>query len=252
MTSFLTFALAAPLASFGAVAVGERRASGDRPAKSAVLGLVAGALGIEREDSEAHATLAGESFYAVRIEALRGRSAGRLMTDYHTIQTAPSGRNRRFATRREEVADRRDLGTILSYREYRSDCSFTIALWPRVSPPRFSLEQISEALRKPVFTSYAGRKACPLMLPMQPLIVEAGDVHQALERRDAIAMSEAKKDFLSRYGLLGEPRGLALDAEAAADMPGRRERRRDEVLDRSRWQFGLRDELVRAWNGGAA
>ena len=72
MPSFLTFTLAAPLASFGSIAVGERRASSDRPAKSAILGLAAGALGIEREDNEAHAALAHELFYAVRTENPEG------------------------------------------------------------------------------------------------------------------------------------------------------------------------------------
>jgi CRISPR system Cascade subunit CasD len=158
MPSFLTFTLAAPLASFGGIAVGERRASSDRPAKSAILGLVAGALGIEREDNEAHAALAHELFYAVRTENLKVRSPRRLMTDYHTAQTPPQVRNRRFAMRREEAADKQNLRTILSYREYRSDCSFSVALWPRVSPSRFSLEKLAEALRKPVFVPYVGRK----------------------------------------------------------------------------------------------
>src|SRR5689334_9905919 len=108
MPSFLTFTLAAPLASFGSIAVGERRASSDRPAKSAILGLVAGALGIEREDNEAHAALAHELFYAVRTENLKVRSPRRLMTDYHTAQTPPQVRNRRFATRREEAADKQN------------------------------------------------------------------------------------------------------------------------------------------------
>jgi CRISPR-associated Cas5-like protein len=44
MARFLTLTFAAPLASFGAIAVGERRPSWDRPGKSAALGLVAGAL----------------------------------------------------------------------------------------------------------------------------------------------------------------------------------------------------------------
>jgi CRISPR system Cascade subunit CasD len=115
--------MAAPLASFGNIAVGERRTSLDRPSKSAVLGLVAGALGVKREDDEAHAALAHELFYAVRTENLKVRSPRRLMTDYHTAQTPPHGRNRRFGTRRDEVTDKQNVGTILSYREYRIACS---------------------------------------------------------------------------------------------------------------------------------
>src|ERR1700693_5437136 len=86
MPSFLTFTIVAPLAALGGVAVGERRATQDRPAKSAILGLIAGALGIEREDRDAHAELAQDYFYAVRVEDI-GRSPRRLMTDYHTVQS---------------------------------------------------------------------------------------------------------------------------------------------------------------------
>ena len=45
MPDFLTFALAAPLAAMGEIAVGERRGSWDRPGRSAVLGLIAAVLG---------------------------------------------------------------------------------------------------------------------------------------------------------------------------------------------------------------
>lgn len=157
--------MAAPLASFGGIAVGERRASDDRPAKSAVLGIVAGALGIERDNDGAHTALAEQLFCAVRIENFRVRTPRRLMTDYHTAQAPPRGRNQRLATRRDELINKQSLGTILSYREYRSDCSFSIALWPRVSPLRFGLDELAKALRNPIFVPYAGRKACPLMLP---------------------------------------------------------------------------------------
>ncbi len=172
------------------------------------------------------------------------------MTDYHTAQRPPRGRNQRFATRREEVADKQTPGAILTYREYRSDCAFTIGLWPHSSAMRFGLEDIAEALRKPVFVPYAGRKACPLMLPMLPLIVEALNVRDAFIHRDGTCESQRK--FIQNYHLAAEPRMLALDADADEGIGDRRECRRDDLLDRSRWQFGLRDELVRAWNGGAA
>ena len=50
---FLLFTLYAPMGSFGEIAVGERRMSWARPGRSAVLGLVAAAQGIERGDEEA-------------------------------------------------------------------------------------------------------------------------------------------------------------------------------------------------------
>lgn len=245
MSFFLTFTLAAPLASFGSVAVGERRASYDRPTKSAILGLVAGALGLERHDEEAHRALAGDFAYAVRSEGMHVRSPRRLMSDYHTAQAPPRGRKQTFPTRREELADRNSLGTILSYREYRSDCSFSVALWQRWDAGRFSLEEIAAALRKPIFVPYAGRKACPLMLPMWPLVVEAEDVMQAFANRDAACKEQ--NDFRIRFRLGAAEHAIAFDAEAVNGLRvsnSRREQRRDRILSRVHWQFGLRDEIV--------
>src|SRR3954452_22752570 len=85
MTDILTFALAAPLAAMGEIAVGERRGSWTRPGRSAVLGLIAACLGIDRDDEEAHAAL--ESGYGL---ALRLQSLGPLLADYHTAQVPPA------------------------------------------------------------------------------------------------------------------------------------------------------------------
>jgi hypothetical protein len=58
--------------------------------------------------------------------------------------------------------------------------------------------------------------------------------------------------FYRRTGLLATPHALALDADGADSLQGRRERHRDQILSRGRWQFGLRDEIVHSWKGGVA
>ncbi len=249
MTTYLIFTLAAPLASFGGVAVGERRASADRPMKSAILGLVAGALGIERSDDEAHAALAVDWLYAARIEDLPSRAPRRLMTDYHTAQTSKRTRKTRPATRREELQGE-DIGTILTYREYRTDCSYTIALWPTTPTPRHSAESIAAALRCPVFVPYVGRKSCPLMLPMAPYIVEAATLDDAFAAHDAASVGQA--GFRETYRLTATPRQLAMEGPHEENRLGRVEKRRDSVLSRKRWQFALREEFVGALARGDA
>ena len=127
MTTYLLFTLAAPLASFGAVAVGERRPTWDRPSKSQILGLVAGCLGIERsEEDRQHALAAGLGF-AVRVD-----SPGGLASDYHTAQAPKDVSIRRrtkafgpIATRADELACD-DLKTILSRREFRVGARHTM------------------------------------------------------------------------------------------------------------------------------
>ena len=115
MTEFLTFAVAAPIAAMGELAVGERRSTWDRPGRSAVLGLVAACLGLERDDEAAHADLEAGFGLALRVQRM-----GTLLADYHTAQVPPARRGRRFATRAEELAAD-DLETILSRRDYRVD-----------------------------------------------------------------------------------------------------------------------------------
>jgi CRISPR system Cascade subunit CasD len=109
--NFLTFVLAGPLGAFGSLTVGERRETWDRPGRSAVLGLVAACLGVEREDEDAHQALETGYGMALRIERM-----GPLLADYHTAQTAPQRKGRTFRTRREELATP-DLYTILSRRD---------------------------------------------------------------------------------------------------------------------------------------
>jgi CRISPR system Cascade subunit CasD len=127
MPRFLTFALVAPIASFGAIAVGERRPGFDRPARSAVLGLLGACLGLERQDDAAHAALA-EGYYL----ALLCHAPGRLLADYHTAQMPSAERGRRFTTRAAELAlPARALNTVLSRRDYRTGAWHLGAVWPR-------------------------------------------------------------------------------------------------------------------------
>jgi hypothetical protein len=93
------------------------------------------------------------------------------------------------------------------------------------------------------------------MLPMDPRIVEADDVFEAFARRDALIAADPRiSAFLFRRGLEPRARTVALDAEARASaVPARIEKRRDSLLDRGRWQVGLREEAVialQAMEGG--
>ena len=58
MTDFLIFQLQGPMAAWGEVAVGEDRGSRDDPGVSALSGLLAAALGVDRADEASHAALA--------------------------------------------------------------------------------------------------------------------------------------------------------------------------------------------------
>ena len=235
---FLLFTLYAPMGSFGEIAVGERRMSWARPGRSAVLGLVAAARGIERADEEAHRRLEAGLHYAVRTDA-----PGRPLIDYHTVQTPKARRGRSFSTRREELKSD-GLNTVLSVREWRADACFTVALWPRPAQS-VDLDEIADALRQPRFVLYVGRKSAPPGLPLNPEIVEADTFLAAFAARRP---SDEEQRVLQSIRIVGAQRGegeIAFDHDVAeAPAETRVERRRDGLVSRQRWQFADRLEGV--------
>jgi CRISPR system Cascade subunit CasD len=252
MRQHLVFTLAAPLASFGTVAVGERRPTWDRPAKSQVTGLVAAALGIERtEEVRLKALVVGLGF-AVRVDA-----AGWLAVDYHTAQAPKEVALRRRAreagpvrTRADELACD-DLKTILSRREFRTGTLHTVALW-RTADDEPTLEYMAERLAAPAFMPYAGRKAHALMLPMAPRIIVADRIEEAFEYHDQ-GVPEEVAQLLARLGIhRDQNRPIYCDVSAIprnerAARVARLEERRDLPESRAKWRFGLRTEaLLRA------
>ena len=242
---FLLFTHYAPLGAYGEVAVGGRRMSWTRPGRSAVVGLVACALGIERVREGEHERLERSLGYGVRTLV-----PGRPLIDYHTTQPPKTGKRRpRFATRREELAHP-TLATVLSSREYRTDAFFTVALWERPESGA-ALDAVAEALRRPGFCLFAGRKLAPLGLPPGPGMVEAPTLPAAFEAREH---NSVEREVLESLGWDEKtPALIACDLDAPGIPEGvREERRRDAIASRARWQFRDRDEAVFAWPHGDA
>lgn len=231
MSDYLVFVLFAPMAAFGGVAVGERRLGEIRPARSALLGLLAAALGIERRAAARHAALEHGYGVAVRVDA-----PGRTFSDYHTTQV-PHGRD--YATRADELAAR-PLTTILSQRDYQTDSLFTIAVWARPAAP-VALAALAAALRRPHFGLSVGRKCCPLGLPPGPVVLAADDVLTAMAARPVLEPERGVRQCLR-----ASPSVLATDRDGMPSNVAARwtETRRDAIGDRAHWQFALRSELI--------
>ncbi|MDB5369343.1 MAG: hypothetical protein JWP20_901 [Roseomonas sp.] len=232
-----------------------------------MLGLIGACLGVEREDDAAQAALAADYGLALLCHA-----PGRLLADYHTAQVPSTQRNRRFATRAAELRAP-DLNTVLSRRDYRSGAWHLGVLWARATAPRWPLEAIQEAMERPNFAPYLGRKSCPLGLPLAPRIAQAQDAPAALLHRQATGQEAKLLDSWvptqgSRARVSEGPQGwspapshrllrdrmadqpihplIVLDATDAAGDPRvlRVETRRDQPRSRRRWQFDLRHEAV--------
>ena len=232
---YLVFQLQAPLSAWGETAVGEFRPTANYPSESALLGLLAAALGIRREEEDAHAALRRGYGFAIGV-----LSSGRLLRDYHTAQVPGrvSLKNRPHNSRRDELNLPKDeLNTILSTRDYRQDAASLVAVQVRDNAP-YSLSDVAQALAKPRFTLYLGRKACPLALPLNPQIIPAENALVALHNYRQELAERCGETALSFERIVwgeGIKSGAAHDLEVV---------RKDRVLSREHWQFGDRIEYV--------
>lgn len=236
---FLMFRPYAPLASWGDIAVGEDRPSHEYPGRSAVLGLVAAALGIRRDEQTRLDVLSASLGLAVGVY-----STGRLLRDYHTSQvpSAKDMKKRPHRTRADELAlPRAELNTILSRRDYRQDALCVVLLWQRATATKFTLPAIREALLTPTFALYLGRKSCPLAAPLHPQLVEAQNLVDAFAAADFPPLPHLKgAGHLQRIAYDSDPALPLGEVEATRFSVTRR----DEPRSRARWQFSDRTEHV--------
>jgi CRISPR system Cascade subunit CasD len=131
MTSLL-LRLGAPLQSWGTSSRFVRRNTDRSPSRSGVIGLLAAAQGLRRTD-----TL--EDLLSLRI-GVRIEQPGRLERDFQTARSRDGSES-----------------MPLSYRFYLADAAFLVA----VEGDSALLEGLQEALRRPVFPLFLGRRSCP-------------------------------------------------------------------------------------------
>ncbi|MFZ5503079.1 MAG: type I-E CRISPR-associated protein Cas5/CasD [Pseudomonadota bacterium] len=245
----LIFQLQAPLSSWGEVAVGEYRPSAEYPSQSAIHGLLGAALGVEREDDAAQASL--RNGYRLAVGVL---SQGRLLRDYHTAQVPSRSdlKKRPHATRRDELSlPKTDLNTILSSRDYRQDAASLVAVQALTNAP-YSLQQLADALKKPKFVLYLGRKSCPLDEPLHPCVMNADTINAVFTEYQR-HLAELWAQHLPKYS---EWKICALRKIAWGDDFGNDDlsvigvkrdlsiSRKDQVITRQGWQFADRSEHI--------
>lgn len=169
--SFLVFQLRAPLASFGSSGT-ELRLSDSKPRRSAITGLLAAALGIERTEPARFTELVSRICMAVCV-----LKEPRKFQDLHTVQ-APVYRNAasRAAQLRAIFRATSYKGTMVTYREYLQDGHWVIVLHGAAEV----LDTWRVALEEPQFTLYLGRKSCVLSAFTAPAVIEAATAEAAV------------------------------------------------------------------------
>lgn len=236
MKDYLVFQLYGPMASWGQPAVGGDRATFTSPTRSAILGLLGAALGIKRDDEARLETLHS----SVQI-ATKQLTATSLLRDYHTAQVPARNNKYVYRTRKNELLDEAPskLNTVLSTRDYRCDGLWTVAVSLTASA-YISLEALQEALIKPVYTLYLGRKSCPVAAPLKPMLVNNALLKEALDQPfpDLLPDGVADKTWLRRsqaftYTWEGDVAEINTD-KAITTHPW------DDPVSRTRWQFKQR------------
>ena len=186
--STLLLRLAGPMQSWGTDSKFDVRRTQREPSKSGVIGLVAAALGIPRQDRQALAALACLRF-GVRVDR-----EGTLLRDYHTAHTEKGS-------------------AYVTNRYYLADAVFVAGL---ESEDGALLERIGQALASPAFPLYLGRRSCPptgrifLKISRNPL-------EEALREDAPPSASRLVLDAKAE-----EPGGLQRDVPLSFD-PNRRE-----------------------------
>lgn len=157
----LLLRLVGPMQSWGTTSRFDQRDTGKEPSKSGVVGLLAAALGIDRENWTDLELLTHLSM------GVRHDRSGVPKRDYQTAQRIIS-------------ADRSKIHeTAVTTRDYLADATFLVGL---ECDERSLLERIHAALRDPVWPLALGRKS---YVPSEPIWIENGVQDAPL--RDALA-----------------------------------------------------------------
>jgi len=140
-----------PMQSWADTGFGQLREAGEFPSRSAVIGLVAAAMGIPRANErlvDIHDSL------KTHVASVR---TGSILRDFHTVET------------------RVGFSRTLTLRDYHHDAHFVVL----VTGDSSTVEEAFRGLSEPHYGMFLGRRSCPPALPLIPKVV-SGEPFQAL------------------------------------------------------------------------
>ncbi|EAA8761815.1 type I-E CRISPR-associated protein Cas5/CasD [Salmonella enterica subsp. enterica serovar Oranienburg] len=205
MKSYLVLRLSGPMQSWGQPTFEGTRPTGRFPTRSGLLGLLGACLGIQRDNTSALQALSDSVRFAVRCDGLVLDGIHTPMTglvDYHTVQGA-----------RQDYRGLKSHETIQTWREYLCDAVFTVAVW--LTPEStITLTALENAVMKPRYTPYLGRRSCPLTHPLYLGVSQSLNPHQAL-----INYEPTGGDIYSEEPLAGHNLKFAVRDEPMITLP---------------------------------
>lgn len=161
--------LSGPQQSWGCSSKFNERDTERFPTYSGIIGLIACAMGIERDDTESLAKLS-ELKMSVRID-----QAGELRSDWqvaHKQKLVMDKKNKTNSACHKVVSDTGSNATYAARRSYLSDAKFVVGL----TGENEIVERIASAVRNPKWAPYLGRKAFVPDAPLFMGIAEGEDI----------------------------------------------------------------------------
>lgn len=163
----LAIHLDAPMQSWGTSSRFQYRETDAFPGKSAIIGLIAAAMGIDKHDAGEASRIA--ELAALRLTVLRipkPHSVNRL-TDFHTIGGGYDKKGPLYEKSSiPKKASGAPFGTVITRRSYLTGAAFAALL----DGDAALLESIRAALLDPVWGVWFGRKSCIPASPLAPVI----------------------------------------------------------------------------------
>jgi CRISPR system Cascade subunit CasD len=183
-TRALAFLLDGPLQAWGSSSRFNRRETEAFPTKSALIGLIAAAAGIDKHAADEAEKLA--PFSALRLSIYRlprksGQLVGRL-ADFHTVGGGyPDTKEGKLNV--PPIAGRTDAGalkwkspkerTVITHRSYLTEARFIAAFHGQAEV----IARVARHLENPVWGVWFGRKNCLPAMPLSPSLGQ--DAHTA-------------------------------------------------------------------------
>ena len=199
----LALYLRAPLQSWGASSKFGDRGTIDAPTRSGVLGLIAAACGIDKNDeARDHEWLARAARLSLTVFAFR---RGDRLIDYHTVGARYDKEDPWQKRMIPVTADGKPRGTDLTHRDYLTDSVFGAV----ISGDDALVTEMATGLANPVWGVWLGRKSC---IPTEPMLVGAFDSDEAARK----ALDERFQASLERGG--GKVAGKGEDEVSKFDL----------------------------------
>ena len=175
----LLLRLAAPLQAWGSGSKFNIRLTEREPTKSGVVGMIAAAMGIQRNDDPKKLEPLNDLRFGVRVE-----KEGKLLRDFHMVHEMTGKKN-----------------SHVTERFYLSDAVFLAAL---ESEDKEYLEKIVNALNNPVYPLFLGRRSCPPTLPIV-LGIRDGELTSILKTEPSLLENNKPTRIVYDSDLSGVP-----------------------------------------------